>query len=154
MPEWRVSEQLPPTLGMFDLVIVDEASQSDITALPAILRGKKLLIVGDDKQVSPSTVGIEERRALIDRGYRIRVQVKVGAYRIDLVVEGAGDKRLAVECDGDRYHTIDKWADDMNRQKMLERMGWDLLARLGLALACGQGGLHHRPAKHIAETWN
>jgi very-short-patch-repair endonuclease len=63
-------------------------------------------------------------RTLIDRGYRIRVQVKVGAYRIDLVVEGAGDKRLAIECDGDRYHTIDKWAEDMNRQKMLERMGW------------------------------
>src|SRR5262249_372982 len=33
LPEWRVSEQLPAELGAFDLVIVDEASQSDITAL-------------------------------------------------------------------------------------------------------------------------
>ncbi|HZL51795.1 MAG TPA: AAA domain-containing protein, partial [Terracidiphilus sp.] len=55
---------MPPDLGLFDLVIVDEASQSDITALPAIMRGKKILIVGDDKQVSPSSIGIEERQII------------------------------------------------------------------------------------------
>jgi len=60
MPHYRVSESLPPELGVFDLVIIDEASQSDLTALPAILRAKKVLIVGDDKQVSPEGVGIEE----------------------------------------------------------------------------------------------
>lgn len=53
MPHWRVSEALPPRLGDFDLVIVDEASQSDAWAVPCILRGKKVLIVGDDKQVGP-----------------------------------------------------------------------------------------------------
>lgn len=61
MPEWRVSESLPASLGSFDLVIVDEASQSDVQALPALLRAKKILCVGDDKQVSPSTVGLDER---------------------------------------------------------------------------------------------
>ena len=60
MPEWRVAEQLPPEPGSFDLVVIDEASQSNIMALPVVLRGRKLLIVGDDKQVSPSAVGIEE----------------------------------------------------------------------------------------------
>jgi very-short-patch-repair endonuclease len=64
LPEWRVAEQLPAELGSFDLVVIDEASQSDITALPAILRGKKVLIVGDDKQVSPTPVGIEDRKVL------------------------------------------------------------------------------------------
>lgn len=64
MPTWRVSESLPAELGSFDLVIVDEASQSDITALPALVRGKKVLIVGDDKQVSPTAAFIEERRLL------------------------------------------------------------------------------------------
>ena len=58
LPQWRVSEAIPAELGVFDLVIVDEASQSDISALPALLRGKKLLVVGDDKQVSPSAVGL------------------------------------------------------------------------------------------------
>jgi very-short-patch-repair endonuclease len=62
LPEWRVAEQLPAELGTFDLVIIDEASQSDITALPAIMRGKKVLIVGDDKQVSPTPVGIEDQK--------------------------------------------------------------------------------------------
>jgi len=58
LPQWRVSETLPPEIGLFDLVVIDEASQSDIWALPALLRGKKLLVVGDHKQVSPSVVGI------------------------------------------------------------------------------------------------
>ncbi len=59
MPHWRVSETLPPQLGCFDLVIIDEASQSDFAALPALLRAKKVLIVGDDKQVSPEGGFIE-----------------------------------------------------------------------------------------------
>jgi very-short-patch-repair endonuclease len=59
LPEWRVAEQLPSELGVFDLVVVDEASQSDITAFPIILRGSKILIVGDDKQVSPTVIGID-----------------------------------------------------------------------------------------------
>ncbi len=53
MSHARISEAMPPDIGSFDLVIVDEASQSDLWALPAILRGKKILVVGDDKQVSP-----------------------------------------------------------------------------------------------------
>jgi very-short-patch-repair endonuclease len=64
LPEWRVAEQLPAELGAFDLVIIDEASQSDITALPAILRGRKVLIVGDHKQVSPTPIGIEDRKII------------------------------------------------------------------------------------------
>ena len=62
MPTWRVSESLPATLASFDLVIFDEASQSDIGALPALLRAKKVLIVGDDKQVSPTAAFIEEQK--------------------------------------------------------------------------------------------
>lgn len=60
MPHGRVCESMPPHLGLFDLVIIDEASQSDIQALPTLLRGKQLLIVGDDKQVSPEAVGVSE----------------------------------------------------------------------------------------------
>jgi len=60
MPLWRISETLPSEFDMFDLVIIDEASQSDIKAITAIMRAKKVLIVGDDKQVSPSVIGIKE----------------------------------------------------------------------------------------------
>lgn len=58
MPEYKIPEQLPPEFGDFDLVILDEASQSDITALAALARGKKILVVGDEEQVSPTAVGI------------------------------------------------------------------------------------------------
>ena len=44
------------------MVIIDEASQSDIWALPALLRGEKLLVVGDHKQGSPSAIGVPEEK--------------------------------------------------------------------------------------------
>ncbi len=61
---------------------------------------------------------------LVSRGYRVIPQVKAGAYRIDMVVEGASDNRLAIELDGDEYHGPDRWQHDMNRQRILERAGW------------------------------
>jgi hypothetical protein len=47
----QISDYLPAEFGLFDLVVIDEASQSDVTALPGMLRGKQWLIVGDGKQV-------------------------------------------------------------------------------------------------------
>jgi very-short-patch-repair endonuclease len=60
---------------------------------------------------------------LTQRGYWVTPQVHVGQYRIDMVVEGHNDARLAVECDGDKYHGPDKWADDMRRERDLRRAG-------------------------------
>jgi REase_MTES_1575 len=48
---------------------------------------------------------------------------KIETFRIDPVVEGDG-KRLAIECGGDRYHPLEKLPEDMDRQSVLERMGW------------------------------
>jgi very-short-patch-repair endonuclease len=51
--------------------------------------------------------------------------VRVGGYRIDLVVEGANnDARLAVECDGDKHGGPESWAEEVRRQRVLERAGW------------------------------
>jgi very-short-patch-repair endonuclease len=68
---------------------------------------------------------------LTQRDYRVIPQVKFGGksgvmaeYRIDMVVEGNNDNRLAIECDGDRFHGPDRWEDDMRRQRTLERAGW------------------------------
>ncbi|WP_235452315.1 AAA domain-containing protein [Streptomyces olivochromogenes] len=61
--------------------------------------------------------------ALRGRGYRVRPQYPAGRYRIDLVVEG-GTKRLAVECDGDAFHTEENADADAARQRELERVGW------------------------------
>lgn len=62
--------------------------------------------------------------SLVDLGYRVTPQVKAGAYRIDMVVEGANDTRLAIELDGDEFHGPDRWNADMQRQRILERAGW------------------------------
>jgi len=61
---------------------------------------------------------------LVDKGYRVIPQVRSGAYRIDMVVEGGNDARLAIECDGDAFHGPDRWQHDMQRQRTLERAGW------------------------------
>src|SRR5690625_3285614 len=62
-------------------------------------------------------------RMILAKGYKVTPQVEVGRYRIDLVVEGIHD-RLAVECDGERWHGPEKFEDDMLRQESLERAGW------------------------------
>lgn len=47
------AEFIPLDKDLFDLVIIDEASQVSIAqALPAIIRGKQLIVLGDDKQFS------------------------------------------------------------------------------------------------------
>ena len=61
---------------------------------------------------------------LLDRGYRVQPQVGSLGFRIDMVVEGADGRRLAVECDGDRFHGPEQWREDMRRQRVLERVGW------------------------------
>ncbi|MFZ3497570.1 AAA domain-containing protein [Streptomyces sp. 5.8] len=61
--------------------------------------------------------------ALRARGYRVRPQYPAGRYRIDLVVEG-GTRRMAVECDGDAFHTEENADADAARQRELERVGW------------------------------
>jgi very-short-patch-repair endonuclease len=61
---------------------------------------------------------------LMQQGYGVTPQVRVGAYRVDLVVEGGNDARLAIECDGDRHQGPEQWAHDIRRQRVLERAGW------------------------------
>jgi len=58
MPLHRVWDTVCPEPGMFDVIIVDEASQCGVEALPLFYLGKKILIVGDDKQISPDAVGV------------------------------------------------------------------------------------------------
>jgi len=73
----------------------------------------------------PETYYFQRRvaRAIVDRGYPVRAEVRVGHFRIDLVVDGAAGS-LAVECDGDRWHTLQNFDEDISRQLILERMGW------------------------------
>jgi very-short-patch-repair endonuclease len=189
MPLSRVYENFDPQESKFDVVIIDEASQSDVTAMAALYLGREHVVVGDKEQVTPDAIGqvVEQiqkviatelqgvpnnhlydphpaahlkpgdlRRRLIEHardpqasfralaeqgkrvesvfekrvferlhaaGYRVKPAWPVGAFRIDLVVEGT-DRRLAVECDGEQWHTREELQYDMERQAVLERLGW------------------------------
>src|SRR5690606_23784692 len=75
-----------------------------------------------------------ERRVfdeITNRGYRVIPQYKVNSYRIDLVI--MGDKtKLAVECDGDHWHTSKEDQErDFQREKILQRAGWTFWRVLG-----------------------
>ena len=69
MPMARVAESFGSTQGRFDVVVVDEASQSDVLGLLAWYLGDRVVIVGDHEQVSPLAVGEEMTavQALIDQ---------------------------------------------------------------------------------------
>ena len=84
MPEYKIPEQLPAKFGDFDLVVLDEASQSDITALSALARGKKILVVGDEEQVSPSVVGIA-----VQKVNALRAEYLDGLPSADLIDENS-----------------------------------------------------------------
>ncbi len=68
----------------------------------------------------------EVLKRLTAAGYLVKTQWQVGYFRIDMVVEGDG-KRLAIECDGDRWHPLEKLSEDIERQTILERLGWQFV---------------------------
>lgn len=54
---YHLSQSIPLEPGIFDLVIFDEASQCDLaSALPALYRANRALIVGDPKQLNHFTM--------------------------------------------------------------------------------------------------
>lgn len=69
MPLHRVWETASGQPGIFDTIIVDEASQAGLDSLLLLLMGKRIVVVGDDQQNSPEGHFVELNRieALIDR---------------------------------------------------------------------------------------
>lgn len=58
---------------------------------------------------------------------RISTQVPAAGFKIDLVVERSG-REVAIECDGDRWHTSpEALIRDSQRQRLLESLGWSFV---------------------------
>jgi len=58
MPFHRIAETVTASPEAFDVIIVDEASQSGPETLALLYLCKKIVVVGDDEQISPEGVGI------------------------------------------------------------------------------------------------
>lgn len=59
MPIYRVAETTKPAPNLFDVAIIDEASQSGPEALFLQYIARKIVVVGDDQQISPESVGLD-----------------------------------------------------------------------------------------------
>ena len=95
------------------------------------------------EEASDSPFEAEVAKALVAQGYHVVQQWQVGAYWIDMVAI-CGNKRIAIECDGERWHSGEaKILEDMERQSILERLGWKFIRVRG-------SEYYRRPAQTIA----
>ena len=79
-----------------------------------------------------------------DPGLTIMTQVEALGYKIDIVVHDRSGNRLAVECDGDRWHSSDtQIRNDLYRQRTLETIGWRFYRFLA-------SEWYDAPAKHLS----
>jgi very-short-patch-repair endonuclease len=121
-------------LWLFHSVTPDRLSAADLrhsllTYMRAAHQGSALPMpegVTRDRR-HPDFDSLFEQRVFLDlteRGYHVTPQVEVNSRRIDLVVTGRGSK-LAVECDGDAWHTsAEQVQADLDRELELRRCGW------------------------------
>lgn len=64
MPISRIVDQLAVKENLFDVVLIDEASQAGMEATFLQYLAPKIVVIGDDKQVSPSSVGRNQQQML------------------------------------------------------------------------------------------
>ena len=95
MPLHRVYETIEPSPGMFDIIIVDEASQCGPEALPLIYLAKQVLIVGDDKQISPEAVGVNREQVFRLRDEYLNDFEHADSFGIDNSLFDHGKRRFS-----------------------------------------------------------
>jgi len=72
MPLYQVVQTTRPRRHQFDVVIIDEASQSGPEALLLNYISDKIIVVGDDKQITPMHVGVDREQVLYLRRKHLR----------------------------------------------------------------------------------
>lgn len=72
MPLYQVVQTTRPRRQQFDVVIIDEASQSGPEALLLNYIAEKIIVVGDDKQITPMHVGVDRDQVLYLRRKHLR----------------------------------------------------------------------------------
>jgi very-short-patch-repair endonuclease len=72
MPLYQVVQTTRPRRRQFDIVIIDEASQSGPESLLLNYIADKIIVVGDDKQITPMHVGVDREQVLYLRRKHLR----------------------------------------------------------------------------------
>lgn len=74
-------------------------------------------------------------------------EVAKGRYKIDMVALLPDGTKIAIECDGDKWHGPEQHQNDIMRQKVLERCGWQFFRVRGYEYYTNR-------AKALAPLWN
>ena len=100
-PLWSVSNlsarsALPLVPGLFDLVIIDEASQCDIpSVVPLLARSKRAVFAGDPMQLKHvSTLDAVVDQTLLQQHGLTDAQVQRFTYRVNSAFDLADDERI------------------------------------------------------------
>jgi very-short-patch-repair endonuclease len=94
------------------------------------VKNPKMFEIDQIAKKADSPFEVEVVSGLRNRGYHVVQQWPVGSYRLDMVVI-YNDKKIVIECDGERYHGPEKIAEDMERQTICERIGWRFIRLRG-----------------------
>jgi REase_MTES_1575/AAA domain len=84
---------------------------------------------------------------LLRRGLAPTAQFRIGDHRIDFVLHAPDGRRLAIECDSDRYLGPDAWTSELRRQSTIERVGNATFIRLRASV------FHREPEVALAPLW-
>lgn len=82
--------------------------------------------LGNQPEPFESWFEVDVYNDIVTNNYSVIPQYEVakGRYRIDLVTLLSNGIKIAIECDGDKYHGAEQFQNDLMRQKVLERCGW------------------------------
>ena len=97
---------LPLKPGVFDLVIIDEATQCDLaSALPILYRGKRALITGDPQQLRHLSFLSENRLSTLGKKHQLPVDIQESFHfrRISFL-----DRALEITAGTDSLHFLDE----------------------------------------------
>lgn len=102
MPIDKLIEQYPfDNEPPFDVLIMDESSQSSIYSVSALARAKKVIIVGDDKQISPTNAfqnldDINNLRVKYLKNNHWDLQIQRDTSIYDLIQTVCGSKKITL----------------------------------------------------------
>ena len=85
--------------------------------------------IGTQPEPFESWFEVDVYNDIVTNNYSVIPQYEVakGKYRIDLVALLSNGVKIAVECDGDKYHGAEQFQNDLMRQRVLERCGWQFV---------------------------